>query len=523
MARSDLFLPRAAGGRSLAVIKPPAVSASAPYDAASSSRRTAAWQASRLGPNTILWGSADQLRARSRHEIRNNPWAASAERTWKANAIGRGIQFQSKHPKRAIRKKIEDAFRRTVAVVDADGRQSFYGMQRLVASEIFQSGEVFTRFVVGETPDPKAVPLQIYTMESEQLPLWRNSASDTAIPKDSQIRAGIEFKGRRRVAYHFFKEHPGETMFFPLEGLQYERVPADQIIHTYEVLRSGQFRGQPHMTPALAMLYEIGQYWDAEIVRKKIVSMLAGFITKPGAGAGGPTPPNPNNLNSNDAGIVMGKMEAGTMQELLPGENIVFTNPPSDNTVEAFLYQALHALAAAMGITYEQLSGDLRGVSFSSIRAGINEFQRKCEQFQYDVIVDGFCWPFIRFWLRVAVFSGVLDLPDYATDPYQYEDGEWQTDGWPYVNPVEDVTAAKEAVRNGFSSRRVQAARRGEDVETIDAQQKADNESADAAGVLYDSDPRKAQKQTESATVDLKKPVTDDTGEIPEVKNASEK
>jgi capsid protein len=55
------------------------------------------------------------------------------------------------------------------------------------------------------------------------------------------------------------------------------------------------------------------------------------------------------------------------------------TRPTSVASYAEFLRMQFRAVAAAMGITYEQLTGDLTGVNYSSIRAGLLEFRRRCE------------------------------------------------------------------------------------------------------------------------------------------------
>jgi len=65
--------------------------------------------------------------------------------------------------------------------------------------------------------------------------------------------------------------------------------------------------------------------------------------------------------------------------------------------------------------------------------------------------------------------------------------------GWPYIHPVQDVQAAREAIRSGFTSRSAVVAEQGEDAEVVDAQQAADNERADELGLEYDSDGRQAE------------------------------
>ena len=57
----------------------------------------------------------------------------------------------------------------------------------------------------------------------------------------------------------------------------------------------------------------------------------------------------------------------------------------------------LHAIAAALDLPYELLTGDLSQVNFSSARVGLIEFRRRVRQIQKQVIVPQLCLP------RVAV------------------------------------------------------------------------------------------------------------------------
>lgn len=52
-------------------------------------------------------------------------------------------------------------------------------------------------------------------LEGEHLPAWKNEN----LPNGNVIRAGIEFdKIARRVAYHLYREHPGEKLMFANAG-----------------------------------------------------------------------------------------------------------------------------------------------------------------------------------------------------------------------------------------------------------------------------------------------------------------
>jgi len=105
--------------------------------------------------------------------------------------------------------------------------------------------------------------------------------------------------------------------------------------------------------------------------------------------------------------------------------------------------------------------------------------------------VTQFCQPTLRWWLDEAVLTGRLKLPGYAQEPEQYLDVTWTPSGWPWINPKDDVEAKQMSVRCGFTSREAVCAEAGEDASQIDQQQVRDNTRADAAGLVYDSDPRK--------------------------------
>ena len=166
---------------------------------------------------------------------------------------------------------------------------------------------------------------------------------------------------------------------------------------------------------------------------------------------------------------------------------------------ETFMRVQLRSIAAGMGITYEQLTGDLTGVNYSSIRAGLLEFRRRCEQFQHQVIVYQMCRPIWRAWIDAAILSGALAQ---AGDLAPYYEVKWIPPGFAWVDPLKDIKAQIMAVRAGFKSRAEVVSEQGYDSEEIDREIAADNERADALGLAYDSDPRKEADEASAASGD---------------------
>ena len=337
-------------------------------------------------------------------------------------------------------------------------------------------------------------------LEPEHLPVTLNRE----LPNGNVIRAGIEFNGiGQRVAYHLYKSHPGDGMLAPMSahgGLETVRVRADEILHLFRPLRPGQIRGEPWLARALVKLHELDQYDDAELVRKKTAAMFAGFITR-----GAPEDPLLGEGEADAQGVAAASLEPGTMQFLEPGEDVKFSQPADVGSSYAeFMRQQFRAVAAAMGITYEMLTGDLTQVNYSSIRAGLLEFRRRCEAIQHGVIVHQVCRPLWRAWMTQAVLEGALTLPGYARGGVARRRAwlavKWVAQGWQWVDPKKEFDAMIAAIRGGLLSRSEAISSFGYDAEDIDHEIAADNARADALGLVFDSDPRHERRSTPSST-----------------------
>ncbi len=185
-------------------------------------------------------------------------------------------------------------------------------------------------------------------------------------------------------------------------------------------------------------------------------------------------------------------LEPGTMQLLDPGEDIKFSEPSDvGGSYEAFMKQQLRAIAIGIGITYEQLTGDLSGVNYSSIRAGLIEFRRRCAMWQHNVVVFQFCRPVWNRWLELALLSGELDMnADWVKKGAKAakEEVKWIPQGFDWVDPLKDQQAQQMAVRNGFKSRSEVVSELGYDIEEIDQEIAEDQRRASELGLNFDSD-----------------------------------
>lgn len=461
-----------------------AQSGSSYYQGASTSRRMYQWHVASSGPtDSVVYGLAT-LRARSRALVRNNPIAESALDTWVSNLVGTGITPRWNVEDPALKDRIQNLWNRWTEEADADEVQDFYGLQMLVARELIESGECLVRVRYRRQSDGMLVPLQVQVIEPDLL----DEMYSTIAPNGNVIKSGIEFdKLGKRVAYWMYTEHPADAIGVA-KNVQRKRISADLISHVYRPLRAGQIRGVPWMAPVLVALYELDQYEDAELVRKKTAAMFGGFIIE----GGEPTPQLGTSYGEDEYGREIVALEPGSFPILPPGTDVKFSQPADvGSNYEIWIRQQLLRIAKGLGLTYEQLTGDLSKVNYSSIRAGLLEFRRFCRQIQLRILVHQFCRFVARHWMDMAVLSGAIDIRDYWDNPRRYQDITWHPDGWEWVDPQKDIKAEVMAIRAGLKSRAQVVSERGRDVEQIDREQSEDNARADSLGLIYDSDPRK--------------------------------
>jgi lambda family phage portal protein len=456
----------------------------AKYEGGSHKPRIAGKGTTVSGPNTALAYDLQTLQSRSYNAVRNNSYALKAKETYVSNMVGTGIipQWQNK--------EIQDLWDSWVKECDADGVQDFYGLTALAIGAQYEAGEVFNRFRYRRLTDDISVPLQLQLIESAHL----DPTYSTFGEGGSLIKMGIEFNRLgNRNAYHMWRYHPHEMLTMTIN----ERVPvpAENIIHLYRRTRPGQIRGVPELASVIVRLYEIDEMQDALLARQKLAQLFGAFVKRK-------TDHDPESEGPFFGTQVSMAGEVEPLTEFAPGaihyleddEEITFSNPPDiGSSYTNWLKTELVAFANGAGITYEHL-GDLSGVNYSSIRAGVIEFRRKIEALQAHMVIHMWCRPVAAKWLDVAVSAGRINIPSYAARRDQILAIDWIAPKWQWVDPLKEVTSLLLQVRAGFKPRSEAAAELGWSLEQLDAEIARSNQSADQNGLVLDSDPRSTQK-----------------------------
>lgn len=440
------------------------------------------------GPNSIFQSAARDAQYEIHDLARRNLLVLSLLNSWETNTVGTGIK------PRFPNDSLNQLWDLSQAEIDADGMQSFYGLQSLVARSVLQSGEVFAHFRLRRPSDGLQVPLQIQLLESVMLPSHRAGGNDS--DTQNAIENGIEYDAiGRRVAYHFYRSHPGEQTTrptFPEQGTV--RVPAAEILHIGVPSVPGEKR---FISPLAVAIENLKIYDEARLnmaERLRIASLFPGFVQRGfediDAGATSPAPEDTllgEDPPDSEGNAISNQFERPDMIYLEDGQTITFPQPPDvGSSFLPFMQQFEQLFAAAYGMTYEQISGNLHQVSFSSARVGQLEMRRRILQFVARCLVFQFSSRFTRRWLQEAVISNAVDLPGFAEDPTPWYGIEWRHPGWEAINPIDEIMSDEKAVQAGFDSRsNIALTKRGRDPDQLLREIARDNQEAEQLSLNF--------------------------------------
>jgi lambda family phage portal protein len=463
------------------------------YEAASPGRRTANWNRARADANVASGPALADLRAHARDLVRNNSWARNGKRTIRDNTVGWGIQPKAVDAG-AQGPAIGSLWKRWAESTDcdADGRLTFYGLQKLIMSEVAEAGEVLVRRRMRQKRDGLPIPMQLQVLEADFIDTMRNGIQGQ---EGGPIIHGVEFDAiGRRVAYWLFDKHPGSNLVGT--SAISKRVTASDIAHIYEVERAGQVRGISWYSPAIVSLKDFDEFEDSTLLRQKIAACFAGFVTDYDGEAGGLIGQATTDPQAQPGDAPIETLEPGMIMKLPPGKQITFAVPPGAPD-DGFSERTLRRIAAGLGVTYEDLTGDYSQVNFSSARMARLKHWSHVAGWRWDMLIPQFCDPAWRWAMDAATIAGSIQMPDGVAPLAQ-----WTPPPMPMIEPDKEGLALQRMVRSGAMTPSEMVREQGYDPETHWQEFKDDLDKLDELGIVLDCDPRKVSQtgQTQKAT-----------------------
>ncbi|MGZ5302520.1 MAG: phage portal protein [Bacteroidia bacterium] len=439
------------------------------YEGAANGRRTSGWVATSTSANAEIHTALTFLRNRSRDLVRNNGYAKKAVTEIANNLVGTGIVPTPILESKPQSKKLKAAFKAWADSTDCDydGHLNYYGIQWLAALTMAESGEVLIRKHI--VPDME-IPLQLQVLEPDFVDTtkYNDRTSD-----GGYIYYGVEFNAKNQVvAYWLWPNHPGDQLQYNLTSV---RVPATELIHLFKKERPGQFRGVPFGHAAMLRLKDLDDFEDTQLIRQKIAACFTAFRRKtnvvpiPGVADSS----NPDRLE---------KLEPGVIEDLAPGEDIAFASPPDAGAnYDPYVKSVLRVIAAAYGIDYVTLTGDLTAVNFSSGRMGWLQFNRNITVLQWNTFIPTVCNKTWQWFMKMAFLKGVVKT--------EVVPAQWTTPKREMIDPTKEGEAQKAAVRAGFMSWQEVVRENGYNPEEVLQQHVQDRADFKNAGLIFECDP----------------------------------
>jgi lambda family phage portal protein len=453
------------------------------FDAARHDRRGANWASRAVSANAASEGKLSTLRARSADLIRNHPHGRRARNEFALRLVGTGLRPRFDAGSDAVSRRVLESWGEFSEHASADGLPSFESMQAMIASAWFERGEVFLRRRDRRTSDGLRVPLQVQVLEADFVDHQKNQ--DLGL--NGRIVQGVEFSaiGKRR-AYWMFENHPGDSFASP-RAFGSRPIAAEEVAHLYEWETPGQIHGLPMLVAVIALLYDIGEYEEAEIMRKKLEACHVGFVQQSDLATAAAT----SSTEKDTAGRTIQRFEPGMFVYGQPGETIEFNNPQGNGAYEAYKKARLRDLATGVHQPYPVIAEDPGAANYSSSRMGAVGFRDRIIQQRWLWFVPMCCNPVAKWFLdscrRVSI------LPEETRVAI-----EWSEPAFALLDRNEEAKGTTAMLRNLTMTPQQAVGEQGWEWRDQIAEWRQALADMEAAGVASDGDARKAREQGEN-------------------------
>lgn len=190
-----------------------------------------------------------EILRKARYWERNNAIVNRLVDIFEQYTVGGGLPISPSSSDSAWNTKAKAYWDETCLLLNLCNRQPFSSDQSLVARTWFIDGEVFIHKTRGETGFPR-----IQLIESHRV----STPVQSSATFGRSIIDGVEVNQSGRPIAYWIQTG--------LSDSDYQRVPADQIIHIFEPSRIGQYRGISFLYPVLNDIHDLD---DLQILEQK--------------------------------------------------------------------------------------------------------------------------------------------------------------------------------------------------------------------------------------------------------------
>ena len=492
-----------------------------PYDAANwMSQEFGNWLPWIRSPDSEINLFRDRMVARSRDLSRNDGWIAGGVNRILDNTIGTNLRLSANPDYRAL------ALRSGVTAFDAgwadDFRRTVEALWRGYAEHPCHFNDVTEQLTLGQQ-FRLAMRHKLIDGEGLGLVYWlpeRTGAggADYAtalllVDPDrlcnpyqmidtANLRGGVEIDDMGvPLAYWIRKAEPNDW-YLAIEANTWERVERYdtdgwlRVIHDYDRERAGQHRGLGVFTCVLTHARMLARYYGVELQAATVASIFGSFVTSPydpalvqdalGTGEGEELPLY-QSLRAKWANERPAYLSGVRIPTLAPGEEITAVSATHPHGgFEAFAHEMQRVIAAALGLSAEQVTQDWSKTNYSSARAALLEAWKTLAR-RRDEFCLNFASPFYGAWLWEVMERREVPLPNGAL-PYiearaAYSRCSWTGVARGWIDPTKERAGAVMGMDAALSTLKRECAEQGLDYEEVLHQRAAEIRLMDELGL----------------------------------------
>lgn len=462
------------------------------------SRETAAWSSPLLSADQIINPSKVQADARGRDMGFNDGYIAGAVNVHKDSIVGAQYRLNARPNWRVLgaTEGWADEFQQVVEArfnlvaesescwLDASRMNTLTGLVRLAVGGFVYTGEVLSTAEWLDKDPRRPFKTAVQMVSPDRL---RNPDDGM---DDANLKRGVvkDFYGAPQ-GYHIRLAHPSE--FYNLDALKSKYVRAEtkwgrkQVIHIIEQLLPDQSRGIADMVSALKQMRMTKRFEEVTLQNAVVNASFAAAIESElptpdlqAALGGGGEGAHMNYINTfleALTGYVGGgrniQIDGAKIPVLFPGTTLNLKPMGTPGGVGSDFHESLlRHTAAALGISYEELSRDFSKSSYASNRASMSLTERHMNARKKSV-ADRFANALYALWLEEDISAGNLPLPPGKNRSHFYDalmkeaytQATWIGSGAGQIDELKETQAALMRIKGGLSTYEIEIAKLGGD------------------------------------------------------------
>lgn len=421
------------------------------YDAAGYGRLNAGWRVHNDSAEITDRMSRDVIRARGRDLERNSDIAQSILHAYKRNVVGKGYTLQAKTGDDALDAQIEKAWKTWCKARNCDvtGEQSFNQMLRMAEDRKKVDGGLL--FLYRYTRQG-TVPFQLQAIEVDEL----DTTQTAPRTRGNRVVGGIEYNEWRRPVGYWIRQYDidGWQLMDPVY------IEAKDVYFFKTKKRPSQLREMSDLAPTITRIRDVNEFITAVSVKERIAACLAVFIKRafPSGGFGrGSTRTEAGTMDYEGK-----KLTPGMIQSLGAGDEIQVVDPKgAGSDATSFLKTQQGLIGAGQGLSYEAVSRDMTGATYSSARQNAIEDEATYAE-DVELLVEFMSEVYETFVIS-GYLSGLFNMPGFWEKKAQYLSHTWTKAPKKWIDPAKESNAGKTALQSGQKTFQDICAEQGKD------------------------------------------------------------